>query len=599
MGWKGLIIVWLGLILSAPLYAQKNPLGFHPPMKVPLIVTAGYGEIRPDHFHSGLDFSTYGKKQAVYSIDAGYVSRIKVSTVGYGNALYIAHPNGFISVYAHLDSFNDTLNAYVRAIQERAREYETDVFADSLEFPIKKGQFIGFTGNTGSSSAPHLHFEIRDQQYDNTLNPLLFGFAEPDKTPPDLRSVSIFPFKNYGRVNNLEKTLTLPLVLNKTSKKKTLPANKPLPVVSGWVGFGFQGGDVIGKTSNLTGIYDIKVAVDSQEIFHTRFDAFSFSETRCVNAYMDYEEKLRLNRKIQRCVVPSSQMIGIYKSHENNGYYYFSENRVYKIEYQLRDMAGNTSRFEIKVRGKAPDFTVSPLLPKEGYIEILPGEASLWNLNEKAEVQFGARSLFDTLQVKFRKGSKSPKFGFPIELGSMYEPINEPVTLRIKPNTSNVAILNKLIIMHQHGNTQSALKSSLQTGWLEAKTKRFGDFWIEIDTMPPSINYIKAKPKPSTKKGKAKKPATTPTAPTLPEAKGIQRFKINDALSGISSVQAYLNDTWFLLTPSEAAGNWEFRFADELPYGCHLVRIEAIDQLGNERVWEQEFEKNPPLNTIR
>jgi hypothetical protein len=602
MGVKSLIIALLGLCMGNVLRAQSKPFNFHPPMKVPLLVTAGYGEIRPDHFHSGLDFSTYQKKQAIYSIDEGYVSRVKVSAYGYGNALYVSHPNGFISVYAHLDSFNDTLNAYVRAIQERAREYEVDVFADSLEFPVKKGQLIGFSGNSGSSSAPHLHFEIRDQQYDNTLNPLLFGFSEPDKTPPDLKSVAIIPFKQFGRVNNLSKTLSLPLVLNKKTKKKSLSTKTPLPVVSGWVGFGFQGGDVIGKTSNLTGIYDIRVEVDSLEIFHARFDAFSFSETRAVNAYIDYEEKLRLNRKIQRCVVPSNAMIGIYKSQENNGYYFFGENRIYQVKYVVTDFAGNSRSFEIKVRGKTPDFDTRSPLPKEGYIEAFPGEASVWNLNELAEVQLGARALFDTLQLKFRKGSKPDKWGLSVELGSMYEPLNEAIVVRIKPSTTQEELLKKLVMVQQHGSQSQGLKTRYQNGWMEASSKRFGDFWLALDTVPPQISRIAPKPavnakkKKSSKKGKAKAPVAKPIQ-NIPAASGWQRIKISDALSGLESVQAYLNDDWFLLQPSEASGVWEFRFPEELPFGCYVLRIEATDAVGNRIVWEKEFEKNPPLPT--
>ena len=172
-----LLVLIFSVFHAMPLCAQWLPDGyFSSPMSIPLMVTAGFGEIRPNHFHSGIDFSTGGKNQAVLAIEKGYVSRIKVSASGYGNALYINHPNGLTSVYAHLSEFNDTLNQYISIIQQQSREYEVDVLPDSSDFPIARQQFIGWSGNSGSSTAPHLHFEIRDQGFENVLNPLFFGY---------------------------------------------------------------------------------------------------------------------------------------------------------------------------------------------------------------------------------------------------------------------------------------------------------------------------------------------------------------------------------------------------------------------------------------
>lgn len=568
---------------------------FGMPMEVPLIVTAGYGEIRPDHFHSGIDFSTYGKSLPVTSIDDGYVSRIRVSAFGYGNALYINHPSGFTSVYAHLSKFSPELNAYVKNLQETAREYEVDAFPDSMQFPFNRNDIVGMTGNSGSSSAPHLHFEIRDQFFENTLNPLLFGYAERDNTPPNMTALAIIPKKGEGKVNNLDNLVSLPLSVNKKTRKKGLSTKTKMPVLSGWVGFGFQGGDVIGKAKNFTGIYSIRLLVDSVEIFSARFDAFSFHETRCVNAYMHYESKLKSGKKIHQCIVPENNMIGIYKGHIDHGYFYFGENRKYKVKFILADLAGNESIIDIIVKGEAPKFEPSTELKiNPDQLLVKAGMEQDVSIENQFEARFEKESLFESAAIKLKKGGKingSDVF----ELGSMYMPVNQKINIRINASNFLEPLRGRLIVMRKTGSKTLPLKSQLSNNWIETVSGDFGDFWLAADTIAPSISHIQTATKYKIVKKGRKKIKVPISDKETPKASGIIRFKISDRLSGISSVQATLNGVWFLLEPGDDPTVWTYKIPDTLDYGCYLLHISATDNIGNKREFEMELEKNPVL----
>jgi hypothetical protein len=568
------------LMFAVPLCAQWLPNDFFSaPMSIPLMVTSGFGEIRPNHFHSGIDFSTAGKNQAVLAIEKGYVSRIKVSASGYGNALYINHPNGLTSVYAHLSEFNDTLNQYISIIQQQSREYEVDVLPDSSDFPISRQQFIGWTGNSGSSSAPHLHFEIRDQGFENVLNPLFFGYGEKDVTAPEITAVSVFPMETYGLVNNVQSSLNIPIVINKKTKKKGLPPKVKMPQVSGWVGFGFQGGDVIGKLRNKTSIYKVQLLVDSQEVFQARLDEFSFDETRSVNAYQDYAERIRTKRKIQRCVLPSYSMIGIYKRSYNRGYFYFDEDRTHEITYVLSDLNENSTRFSFNVKGQIPQIENFKKRGNPNYQMILPGLQQTVSLPD-FEAEFQTESLFDTTWLKLISRNQLTGISPMIELGSKYTPINQAVRIRFKPQIEIDSLKSKCIIAQKTGNSYSGLKSTWTNNWLEAETREFGDFLVLIDSIAPTIKVV-----PKVIRKKKKMTVVKSTAP------GTIHLIIKDQLSGIASVQAQLDGNWILLEPGNKAGEWKYHFPDELNSGMHAFSVKSIDAAGNTIQFDLQLEK--------
>ena len=553
------------------------------PLEVPINVVSAYGEIRPNHFHSGIDLSTFGKSQRVIAAAEGYISRIRKSAQGYGNVIYIDHPSGITTVYAHLESFTEPLENFVKQAQLKNRRFEFDTILNEAMFQVKSGEFIAMSGNSGSSSAPHLHFEVRDQQFENTINPLLFNFSKNDVTAPVIRSIAFYPKGNEGTVNMLNSKLFLPLVLNKKTKKKGLSTKVKMPILSGWVSFGFQGGDVIEKKNHLSGIYEIIVAVDSQLVYKSRLDQFSFSETRNVNAFIDYATKVKLKRTVNHCVVPQNQMIGIFKQHQDQGYYFFNEDKVYSITYTLTDISGNITVQSIKVKGKR--FLGLPSNPELNQnFSIIPPSQEIVLEREGAEVTFFEESLFDTTKVKFIRRPQPTKLSDLYEVGSVYTPVNQAFKIRIRLTSPTLLPKEKYTIVRLSGKSKEALPTEISGDWLTSYSDEFGDFTIQADTIAPSISRIASVSKVSTvKKKKGKKRKKTVVVPLPLKAEGVIKFKISDALSGVNKINAWLNDEWVLLEPGAGINEWKFKFPENLTEGEHTFQIEAIDKSENSR----------------
>ncbi len=550
------------------LRAQQLDGLFGPPLKIPLVITAGFGELRPNHFHSGLDFSTAGTSQEVIAAAGGCVSRVKVSVSGYGKALYIDHPEGYTTVYGHLASFRSEIEDYVVQMQTQALEYQIDVLVDSGRFCFKKGETIALSGNTGSSSAPHLHFEIRDKIKENVFNPLFFGYNK-DKTAPEAFSLLLIPRKNQGLVNGSSEILRLPLLKNKAGKRYLSPKT-PTPVLSGQVAMGFEGGDVIGKRGNYSGVFKLRTFVNEREIYRSRMDEFSFDESRAINAYLNYNQLKKSKKKYQQCYVPENALIGIYKSAYNRGFYSFAKDTVYSFKLELSDFEGNITEQELKVKGTAENFTYRYKPPADNHYRIPPSGASIDK--GKFKVVFTDRCLYDSSDVKLILRPQQNAFSPLVELGSIYIPLHSGAKLIFKPENVANGQEKKLCIARKSGSTWDALPTRFINNELVASTTVFGDFSVIIDTIAPKIVNIPFK---------RRNPKTRKTELISPIQAGEIKVRITDPVSETASWQAYLDDV-FLIPKPAGKNTWTYLLPDNLLPGEHVFLIQARDDYNNE-----------------
>lgn len=537
------------------------------PLKGNTLVTSGFGEMRPNHFHSGIDFGTNGQNLPVVSADNGYIARIKVSPGGYGNVLYINHPSGFTTVYAHLSAFNPDVEQEVFRQQILQRNFSIDFFPDSTRFPVKKGQQIAISGNSGSSTGPHLHFEVRDSKTEEALNPFLHGIQVKDATAPTINSIYAFPLKNKGSVNGLAKMQRLPDLINKPNQMRTFKNEQALPICSGWLSFGIQGGDVIGKPTSSTAIYSIEVFVDEKQIFSSSFNRFSFDDNKAVNGWMHYPTYKASKTKIQQFAVPAfAEPQGIYKAYSNKGYFYFNEDKIYNLQIVCTDFSGNQTTFKGKLKGKP--FQTEKIAGNSNLPVFLPGnEKTIRQSN--VEVHFPANALFDTTEIQLRTLSSNP-FGPSIVLGSSNIPIFHPFQISIQPNKSFIKWADKLFISQKSNGSGTHLKTTWNGEFLKASSSSFGEFELKLDTIAPEINLVLSA-------GQKQKGGNSSIIPF----EKILKFNIQEKQSSIKQMDAFVNDEWMLLKPIKQGPNYTLELPKNLDSGNHQLKVKATDFHGN------------------
>ena len=265
---------------------------FSNPLDIPLILSGTFAELRSNHFHSGLDIKTQNRTGfKVFAAADGYVSRIKISHFGYGKALYITHPNGYTSVYAHLENFNPEIEAYVKKQQYINESFELELFPKAEELKVLSKEMIAYTGNTGGSGGPHLHFEIRDSN-SRPMNPLLFGIEISDTKKPIVSSVFAYPLSKDAQINQSENRVKIRLIPQKDGSY-----NAENITAFGKIGFGISTYDQQNGASNKNGIYKIDTYCNGKEKFKIAFEKFSFAETRYLNRFIDYEY-FKNNKKV-------------------------------------------------------------------------------------------------------------------------------------------------------------------------------------------------------------------------------------------------------------------------------------------------------------
>lgn len=538
------------------------------PLDIPLSLAGNFGELRSNHFHAGFDFRTNGEEgYLVKAIADGYVSRIKVSAFGYGNALYITHKNGYVSVYGHLQRYDSTVANYIKKKQYELEQFEVDLFPQKNEIVFKQGQIIALSGNTGGSEGPHLHFEIRDEKTEEIINPYFFGFAIKDTIAPVIDAIAIYPIDPNSSVNGSNKAKyydVMKVGLNKYALKEDIR-------VSGKIGFGLVTYDIENGSSNKNGTYAYTLKVDSQDVFAYACKRFAFDQTRYINAHIDFSKFKKNKVKFQRCYLLPGNKIKHYTTDNRKGIFEITDTLFHTVIIQAMDFNNNTSTFELQCKGKIAGPNKPALKSKEYLAYNKPHLIK----QEDVIIDIPLNCLYEDAMYSYSKVAGTGKLLSNIHhILSDEIPVHTAYTLSIKPKTKSLKYKDKLLIVSidDEGNPSSE-GGAYENGFVVSKLRSFGNFAVMMDTTAPSIKMINFdKEQAIFKQDKIK-------------------VKVGDNLSGIKSYSGNIDGHWVLLEFDNKERTLTYTFDEHLIKTAaeHIFTITLVDRKGNSNQVSTKF----------
>lgn len=541
---------------------------FAAPISGPLRLSGTFGELRPDHFHSGIDIKG-GLGVSIYAAGDGEVHCIKINPGGYGSVMYIRHPNGYTTLYAHLSGFAPELAKYIEDKQYAAQQFAVELYPDPGQFPVKKGQLVAKMGNTGHSFGPHLHFEIRETATDKSINPLLFGLQVVDNTPPKVHELKIY---QIAENNQLAETRRVPILLR--SNQQYGVTGDTLKVKSKQVGLAIKAYDHMDGVNNWNGIYTLDMLVDDKPVYHFAVEKLDFSETRYINAHVDYEERVSRNSYFHRCFLLPGNALSMYQQVQESGKISIAEKQLRKVNIIAKDVAGNTTRTQFWLKldttlVKAADRQYNYLLPYH--------EPSIVQSND-VKIHFPAGTFYEDcyLQYSSLPERSANVFSKVHILNNPRIPIHSFYSMALKPVKLPDSLRSKAFIAYCNSNGRVTNYGGKwqPDGTLKADVRTLGEFCIKIDTVPPTITAERF-------------------TPVLTKASAIS-FRINDnyghagSMPGLS-YRAEIDGQWVLMDYDEKYDRITYRFTPRVAPGAHVFHLEVWDGMGNKRIWEKNF----------
>ena len=551
------------LVISVfQLQAQKtiDPNYFSNPLDIPMVLSGSFGELRSNHFHSGLDIKTQQRSGVpIYAPADGYVSRIKVGHYGYGKALYIKHPNGYSTVYAHLQKFETTIQDFVKQSQYKKERYEIELFPKENSLLVKKGDLIAYTGNSGSSGGPHLHYEIRDA-YSRPMNPMLFGLEIPDTKDPSVTSVLAYPVSDDATVNQSSEPVKLRLIKQKDGSYKTEKIS-----AYGKIGFGIATTDQQNGAYNKNGVYRIKTTYNGKPKIDIKFEKISFDETRYLNRYIDYTYFKEHKIKIQKLFRQTNNPLSIITQEDDNGFVNVADGFSSNYTIEIKDYQGNLVHITIPVIGKKDNTVAKKELPND--LQYIPSESSSTIQRGVFTVDFPKNALYQGSYLNIKTS------GDTLHLHTDNIPVHKNISISMDISNYNTLDKNKLYIARQaYKNTSYYTTTRREKNILTAKTRILGSYTLFMDTIAPTI-----------------KAANFTDGKWISNNKTL-KIKIEDSHSGISSYRATLNGRFILMEYNYKKDVLTYDFNDNIITDTkNNLRLIVTDNVGNSTTFEAIF----------
>lgn len=527
-------------------FSQELPdapsASFIPPFDFPITFSGNFGEIRANHFHGGLDFKTGGTiGKPVRALSDGYISRIRV-THGSGYVLDVAYDNGYTTINRHLSAFRSPIAERVEALQYEKESWEVEITPEPGEYPVKAGQVIALSGNTGYSFGPHLHLDVFETDTEDYVDPLPFFRSKvKDRTAPRAEGIMLFPQSGKG-------------VVEGKPTRQTFPAHPAKPITAwGLIGSGIRAYDYMDGVHNRYGVHTVILRVDGQEVFRSVVDRFAYNENRYINSWTQ-------GQYMKSFIEPGNHLRMLSASNENQGLVDINEERPYRFEYTLSDALGNTSKVNFTIQGKKT--SIPPVEHREKY-------AFHWNavnyLQEPGlEVVIPRGMLYDDALLNYAVRADSGDIAFTYQLSDVRIPLHGACDMRIGLRRDVLQDKSKYYVA---GVSSTGKKYSVggkyEDGFMKVGIRELGTYTIAIDTVPPVI---------------------TPLNPRQWGASGRIIFKAKDKETGIAGYRGTIDGKYALFgKPNAISGNLvcELDPKHVEKGGKHVVEISVTDNCGN------------------
>ena len=535
---------------------------FRSPLDIAMQLSGNFGELRPNHFHAGFDLRTQQKEGLkVYAVADGYVSRIKISTFGNGKTIYINHPNGYTSVYGHLKMANGEIENYIKKTHYAEQSFEIEMFFKPGEMVVKKGEIIAFSGNTGASEGPHLHFEFRDSKTEFIINPMLFGFNKflKDTKKPIISGVYVYPLDSKTTVNNSKR----PLLLNVSLQKDGTYLSDKV-VANGAVGFGISAYDTDDVSFNNNGVYKVQSFYNGKPNFGYEFNTYSFDDMRYINALIDYSRYKKMQQRVQKLFMKSPYNLSFIQADENKGILQVTPNLASLYRIEVSDFFGNKKTIAIPIK-----------------YDVLPTIILKESLQSNYFVKANKDSNFAlaNMSVFFPAGTFYEDFDLNLDVKNdtlfLHEdtvPAHTNFTVSIEDAKSTEEQRQKMFIGRIEGKKINYNPTYRKDNVFNTKVKILGKYALVSDIVAPKISI-----------------AIPVERKWISEQKTIQ-LSIYDELSGIKSYNGYLNGKWVLFEYDNKTRKLTHYFSDGIVAdGANDLKVVVMDNVGNSTTFETRF----------